>query len=262
MIVILSNCVHLLVNVSDSIVNMFQQLTGIVLNTVRYSDTNNIVEIYTREQGRLSFLLPLARGRKAAVKSVFFQSLSMIELVADIRPKASLHRIREVKQWYICSSLPYDPVKTSISLFLAEFLGKVLREVGGNTVLFDYLAYSIQWLDSCRESFANFHLVFLIRFSRFLGLYPNVDGYCEGDYFDLLNGCYAPARPQHAYFLTQEEAAVLHQLVRANFYTMHLFALNRGERNRCLEQILLYYRLHVPAFPELKSLSVLQELFS
>ena len=44
--------------------------------------------------------------------------------------------------------------------------------------LFAYLIHSIRWLDECENrSFANFHLVFLMRLSRFLGLYPNVDDY-------------------------------------------------------------------------------------
>jgi DNA repair protein RecO (recombination protein O) len=43
---------------------------------------------------------------------------------------------------------------------------------------------------------------------------------------------------------------------------MHLFRLSRSERNRILELLLTYYRLHLPAFPELRSLSVLRELFN
>ena len=46
-----------------------------------------------------------------------------------------------------------------------------------------------------------------------------------------------------------------------NYDTMHLFSMNRMERNRCLDIISQYYRLHLPDFPELKSLPVLQELF-
>jgi DNA repair protein RecO (recombination protein O) len=42
---------------------------------------------------------------------------------------------------------------------------------------------------------------------------------------------------------------------------MHLFKMTREERNRCVSIILYYYRLHIPNFPELRSLSVLQSLF-
>ena len=50
--------------------------------------------------------------------------------------------------------------------------------------------------------------------------------------------------------------------MRMNYDTMHLFRMSHDERNRCVELILAYYKLHVPNFPELKSLAVLQELFS
>jgi DNA repair protein RecO (recombination protein O) len=42
---------------------------------------------------------------------------------------------------------------------------------------------------------------------------------------------------------------------------MHLFRLSHHERNRIVDVLLAFYRLHIPQFPELKSLSVLQELW-
>ena len=124
-----------------------------------------------------------------------------------------------------------------------------------------YLVHSVQWLDVCETSFANFHLVFLMRLSRFLGLYPNVEEYSSSDYFDLLNACFVSSQPYHGMFVRPEEASHIRTLMRMNYETMHLFAMNRMERNRCLDIINEYYRLHLPDFPELKSLPVLQELF-
>ncbi|MEG0646765.1 MAG: DNA repair protein RecO C-terminal domain-containing protein, partial [Bacteroides sp.] len=112
------------------------------------------------------------------------------------------------------------------------------------------------------EGFANFHLVFLMRFSRFLGLYPNLDDYHEGDYFDMLNAGFVSTRPQlHSSFIEPDESKRLIALMRMNYETMHLFTMNRAERARCLVILNEYYRLHLPDFPVLKSLSVLQELF-
>jgi DNA repair protein RecO (recombination protein O) len=42
---------------------------------------------------------------------------------------------------------------------------------------------------------------------------------------------------------------------------MHLFRLSHHERNRLLEVAITYYRLHLPNFPDMKSLGVLRELF-
>lgn len=240
---------------------MLQKYTGVVLHSLKYSDKQNIVHIYTEQEGRMSFLVPVQRSRKSTVRLVLFQPLSIVEFEADVRPKSGLHPIKEAKAWYLFQSLPYDPYKSAIALFIAEFLYRALKEESENRALFGYLVNSIQWLDACDGSFANFHLVFLMRLSRFLGLFPNVEGYTEGAFFDLLNACFVPSQPYHGMFVRPQEAAAIRNLIRMNYDTMHLFSMNRMERNRCLDIISQYYRLHLPDFPELKSLPVLQELF-
>ena len=62
-------------------------------------------------------------------------------------------------------------------------------------------------------------------------------------------------------FLSAEESARINVLIRMNYDTMHLFAMSRAERNRCVDVMMEYYRLHLPDFPEMKSLHVLKELF-
>ena len=240
---------------------MIQKLSGIVLCTFKYNDKKNIVHIFTEQSGRMSFLIPAVRSRKSTVNSVLFQPLSLVEFEAEIRLKATLHTIKEAKLWYPFQTIPYDPYKSGIALFLSEFLFRTLREETDNEALYAYLVHSIQWLDSCERSFANFHLVFLMRLSRFLGLYPYVETYREGDYFDMLNACFTSQQPLNGMYVRPQEAVHIHNLMRMRYETMHLFAMNRLERNRCLEVIIAYYRLHLPDFQELKSLPVLKELF-
>ena len=115
---------------------MLQKTVGFVLHTLKYNDTSNIVDIYTRENGRASFLVSVPRSRKSAVKTVLFQPLSMIEFEADYRPMSNLYRIKEAKSWYPFRTLPYDPYKSSIAMFLAEVLYRALREEAENGPLF------------------------------------------------------------------------------------------------------------------------------
>ena len=79
---------------------MLQKTVGIVLHTLKYNDTSNIVEMYTELLGRASFLVSVPRSRKAAVKSVLFQPLSLIEFEADYRPNATLYKIKEAKSFF------------------------------------------------------------------------------------------------------------------------------------------------------------------
>lgn len=241
---------------------MFQKTIGIVLHTLKYNDASNVVEVYTREGGRTSFIVSVPRSRKSGMRLALFQPLAMIELEADFKPNVHLHRIREVKSAYPFRSLPFHPYKSSIAMFLAEFLYRALKEEAPNGPLFAYLQHSILWLDACEDrSFANFHLVFLMRLSRFLGLYPNLDDYGEGDYFDMVNASFSPVVPSSGVYLKPDEASRIHLLMRMNYDTMHLFGMSRAERGRCLAVINDYYRLHLPDFPVLKSLDVLKELF-
>ena len=101
-----------------------------------------------------------------------------------------------------------------------------------------------------------------MRLSRFLGLYPNLEDYSPGDYFDLQSGCFVAKPPQlHTSYIGAQESAILIQLMRMNYDNMHLFEMNRTQRARCLTILIDYYRLHVHDFPPLKSLDILKELF-
>ncbi len=241
---------------------MQQKIKGVVLHTLKYKDTSVIADIYTEQSGRMSFLVPVSRSRKSPVRLVLFQPLSLVEVEADCRPTSSLHKLKEARSCYPFATIPYDPVKSAIALFLAEFLYRAVREEAENRPLFAYLEHSIRWLDACRSGYANFHLVFLMRLSRFLGLYPNLEDYRPGDYFDLQNASFVSLRPQqHSHFIGPAETARISTLMRMRYDTMHLFAMNRQERLRCLTVLNEYYSLHLPNFPELKSLEVLKELF-
>ena len=241
---------------------MLQKTVGIVLRALKYKDNSLIVDMYTECCGRASFLVPVSRSRKATVKASIFQPLALVELEADFRPTATIYKVKDAKSYYPFSTLPYDPYKSAIALSLSEFLYRAVREESENRPLFTYLHHSIIWLDECRTGFSNFHLVFLIRLTRFLGFYPNLEGYTEGCCFDLLNACFTPFRPSHSYYINSAEAAQLLTLTRVKYDTMHVLSMNRTERMRCLTVIEQYYRLHLPDFPELKSLDVLKELFN
>ena len=244
-----------------SLQRMLTKTQAIVLHSLKYGETRLIVDMFTRSQGRQSFIVSIPKSVKGKIKKQLFQPLTLLEIEYDLRPKLLLQKLSDVRLASPFSSIPFDPNKLSISLFIAEFLYYALRSEQRNEPLFDYIVNSIQWLDAQTNRFANFHLVFLMRLSRFLGFYPNLDHYQAGDYFDLRESVFLPVPPVHRDFLHPQEAEKIQLMMRMDFPTMHLFRMSHQERNRLLEVSLIYYRLHIPDFPELKSVSVLQELY-
>ena len=242
-------------------IRMLTKTQAIVLHAIKYGESRLIVDMFTRAHGRLSFIVQLPKSPKSKVKKQFFQPLTMLEIETDVRPRISLQKLRDVRLSLPYASIPFEPEKLCISLFVAEFLYYALRGEQQNVLLFDYICNSIQWLDEQHEQFANFHLVFLMRLSRFLGFYPNLDDYQTGDYFDLRESVFIGLPPVHRDFLHPEEAGKLQLMMRMDYPTMYLYRLSHEERNRLLEVALTYYRLHLPDFPELRSLAVLQEMY-
>jgi DNA repair protein RecO (recombination protein O) len=240
---------------------MIEKLNGVVLHTTKYGEGSLIVDVFTRQRGRTSLLAKLPRSRKAGVAQALYMPLCLIEVEAEVRPTKNIHSVREARWSYPFRSLPFHPVKCPMGLFLAEFLRHALREGTDSEVLYAYLEAAIKWLDNAERSVANFHLVFLMKLTRFLGLLPNTEEFVRGCWFDLRAAQFVALRPLHPDALSPDEAEKMAQLVRMNFETMHLFAMNRVERGRCLEVILMYYRLHLPEFGELKSVEILKELF-
>ena len=234
---------------------------AIVLRSIKYNDDTLIVHLLTAEMGCLGMSVKVSRSRRTAVRHTLFQPLAVLDVAWDHRPKASLQRPKYAAVALPLVSLPYDPYKSAIALFLAEFLYYALRSEPYSRSVYDYIVHSVAWLDTCTHSFSNFHLVFLLRLARFLGFMPNVEDFAAGAWFDMRSATFVDQQPLHSEYLQPADAALVPKLLRMRYETMHVFRFSGGERSRLLEQINLFYSLHLPGFPELKSLSVLKDLF-
>ena len=240
---------------------MLTKTEAIVLHSIKYGETRVIVDMFTRTSGRLSFAVSLPKTSRGKMKKQLFQPLTLLNIECDVRVQKGLQKLRNASITMPLPSLQTHPSKLSITLFLAEFLCHALKGEQRNELLFDYVVSSLQWLDGCNTSVANFHLVFLMRMARFLGFYPNLDDYHPGCYFDLRASTFSLEPPVHRDVLLPAEAEKVQLMMRMDYQTMHLFQLSRHDRGRLLEIALAYYRIHLPAFPELRSLGVLQEMW-
>ena len=229
---------------------MLHKTRAIVINYIRYRETSIIAKVYTEKFGIQSFIENGVRSSKGKNKIALFQPLSLLDLVVYHDDKKEIHRISEIKSNFPFRTLPYNIHKSSIGIFLDEILNKTLKEHSENTFLFDFLHHSLVFLDETEEHFENFHLIFLLKYAFFLGFSPqnaneivtqfegfNITIPFDSDYQKLMN-----------------------QLIIADYQTPLL--MPRGVRNHLLEIIILFYRLHVEEFGEMKSLQVLREVLS
>lgn len=234
---------------------------AIVLRTVKYGDQSLIIDMITRDAGRVSFIARIPKTQRGKMKKQLFQPMTILEIVYNQNQRQSLQHMRDVRIGVPFTSISLDPSKMCVTMFLAEFLTYATRDEQRNEPLFAFLEAALRWLDAAKSGYANFHLVFLMRLSRFIGIMPNVNAYTPGCVFDLREGRFSGVVPLHGDFLSPQESALIPRLGRMDFSNMRLFRMNHDQRNRITEVLLQYYRLHIPEMPELRSFDVVKEIF-
>jgi DNA repair protein RecO (recombination protein O) len=253
-------------------IKMEEKSRCIVLRTVRLGDNKLIADLLCRESGRMSIILPFGGATRGCRRSghsnnngnricrQLFQPLSVLEVDTFQTPKQSLARLNDARLAVVYTSIPFDGVKLSLAFFVAEFLAFSTRDLHCDHILYDFVEQSLIWLDTTARSVANFHLMFMMRTARFLGFYPDLESFSSGTYFDLREGIFTTSAPCHSDFLKPEDAERVIMLMRMTPGNIHLFHMTRDERNRITDFCLRFYRLHIPAFGEMKTLDVLREL--
>ena len=232
---------------------------AIVLSSLKYGDTSLIVKAFTLSDGLKSYLLKgILASKKGKLKPGLFQPLTQLEIVAFHKNKGTLETIREAKVAYHYKTLHSDIVKNSLVLFLAETLSIVIQEEEENTGLFQYLDYALFWLDN-HENSTNFHLLFLLHLTKYLGFYPDTSN-TDLSFFDLHEGCFLSS-PSLNPILEGDVLQNFKQFLGINFDGLFTVKLNNNQRQELLKKLLLYFQLHLHGFRTPKSLAVLNAVF-
>ncbi|HWS01482.1 MAG TPA: DNA repair protein RecO C-terminal domain-containing protein, partial [Prolixibacteraceae bacterium] len=159
-------------------------------------------------------------------------------------------------------TVPYDIVKSSQAIFLAELLYKVLKEEESRPELFHFLNNSFQILDLLQSGVANFHLIFLIQLARYMGFAPTNNYNENQQFFDMASGNFTGTMPLHQSFLEPGESMFFKEFMDIPYEEAGKIKLSAAVRNRLLQRMVEYFSLHLGIRLQIKSLEILGELFS
>ena len=148
---------------------MVSKTNGIVLNYIKYKETSIISKIYTKEFGLKSYLINGIRTKKGKFNISSFQPLSLLELVVYENKNSQIGRIKELKFDKIYFTNHHVQKKISICLFISEVLLKLITFQVPDKNQFNFVRNSLIELDKIVDNYENFHIIFLIKFSKYLG---------------------------------------------------------------------------------------------
>ena len=147
---------------------MINKTQGIVLSYVKYKDTSIIVRVFTREMGLRSYIVNSVRKKNKGNKLIYFQPISLLDLVVYENPEKDINRISEVTFNYSSINTLTDVKRSSVIIFLCEFLEKLILTEEENTSLYDFISNSIIGFD--QKFTPNFHIDFLLSLSSYVGI--------------------------------------------------------------------------------------------
>lgn len=208
----------------------------IVLNHTKFGENSIILHTLSKEYGRRGFLVRV--GPKTAM--ALFLPLNILEAEVTENPKSDLWYARN----FVCVS-PLDGIrrnihKNTMTLFMSEVLYRVVKDQTNEDGLADWLKGQILTLDALGSDYSNFHLLFLLDLCSALGFSP----YPE----DL-----AP--------FAGEQFQSIESLLTKPFEEALLLPLRGSDRNEIAENILKYIEHHTESTVNIRSLSVLREIY-
>jgi DNA repair protein RecO (recombination protein O) len=232
---------------------------AIVISAIKFAEADLIVKCYTRKSGLRTYLLRgILKSGKGKFKASMFQPLTQLELVARHKDKGTMEYLQEARILHHYSSLHTNVIKSTLVLFLSEVLKSSIQEEEQNEQLYHYLENTFTWLDM-NDNIANFHLLFLLNLTRYLGFFPD-EVQDDRSYFNMLDGVFQDINTS-PYCIEGANMLLLKRLIGTKFDELEEIHLTKIGRSNFLNMMLSYYQLHIESFKKPKSLGVLNEIF-
>lgn len=103
-------------------VQMLVEMQTVVLRIIKYDDSQLITDLFAQAMGNVSLVQRVRTDKGSRVGRPYLQPPTILGTGLDERPNKQLQRIGEMRLVCPFSTIPFNSYKSSISLFLSEFL--------------------------------------------------------------------------------------------------------------------------------------------
>ena len=239
---------------------MLQKTKAIVLKTIKYSDNSVITTFYSKELGKISVIIKSLHSKKSITKVNYLQPFFILDVELYHKENRNIQKAKEIKPSYNFKTLPFNVVKLSLAMFLSEIVNKSIKEEETNKELYNYLEKTIEFIDVAEKNISNFHLIFLLHLSKFLGFFPQNNFGDKNWFFDIEKAIFVDYKNNFNQ-LELPDSKIISNLLNYDFENFYKINLSKAERNKTLQNILLFYSKQIPEFGKIKSLEVMQAIF-
>lgn len=227
---------------------------AIFIHKKKYLD-NYIFIFYTKNNGLIEFFI------NTVYKNKLLNSLKPLSIVnLTFYNKNSYFKYKNHENDNLTMSIYEDFNKSCVTFFLADFINNVCEKNNSNFKFFDFLKNSVLILETTDRSISNFHICFMIKSLRFLGLDLVLKK--EDLYLDLKEGVSTKITPKNSDYINQDEKNIIINLRNCKLSECHDIKINKIKRKKTIINLIKFYNLHLENFNKINSHEILEELFN
>ncbi len=223
---------------------------AVVLRSLDYGETSQIVTLFTREKGKVSVIAKGARKTKSKFGSTL-QPMAYPEVVFYYKPTRTLHVISESSHVQAFHNLQRSLEKITIGLRIVGLVRALMEEEDAQPAVFNLIARTLRLLDAAETRAGNLWPFLQVRLASLLGVAPavrrkNVEAVADEGLLSLADGGVYPldAAPEAARRASRAALRAYAVFVRADVDAVLRMRLEdpvRHEVERLVEAFMRYH---------------------
>ncbi len=235
---------------------------AIVLNKIKYSDSTYIVNLYTRQEGKMAVLSRVPKSKKNSIKPNTFLPFNIVEIEIKQKYSRNIQTIKNCNTLVPLYNIYGDVYRSSIAQFICEIVSKSVKDNEPDNKLYEYLKTTILKLNDVEVSYKNIHLIFMKDYADILGFRITNNFSEKTPYFNLKEGMFLPV------FTVEEESVninlskTISTLLLLDFNSLNDFNISYQNRKEILKILISYLKTHLTDLPEIKTIDVLNSVFA
>lgn len=228
---------------------------GIVLKRLNYSETSLIITFFTKENGIKTFLFQGAKKKKGNI----LHPLAIVEISSFSRSDSSLEKISSIERIVNTDKITTNPIKSSVSFFIAELLMLCLHDSDEDKRLYLFISDEVHYISGEKLS-PSYLIWFMLKLSGFLGFQPNSTEETT-PFLDLEEGVFIPYKPSNHKFVNDEGVKYLNKINQATKNEALSLTIPKSLKSLMLNTLLTYFEYHLPNFKTPKSYAIIKAVF-
>lgn len=245
---------------------MLIRTEAIVLRSVNYGETSQIVTLFTRQMGTVAVMAKGARGPKSRFGSAL-QPMSHVQVVFYYKNSRDVHTLSECTHVTMFRRLWKELDRMSIGIRMVELVGILMRRPEPDEQAFDTLLEVLTRLDRAERHWLNLLPYFELQLTASLGFAPAIDADDvrqigeAGGFIDLTDGNVSESKPGATSSPASRRAIrAIGVLVHAELDTVMRMNLDRSVYLEVVQLIESYLRYHVEDYRASRSKTVFDRI--